>query len=106
MILAMTVGNLLMPIIRDPDVDEGVRQVLYEKWGTFLRAVVTMFAVTLANWAPTCWELMNSVSPLWGIFFIAYKCTMGFAVVQVITSVFIQQTFKLAARDEDIMIKE
>merc|ERR1719414_2931720 len=91
--------------MRDPGEDEGVRQMIFEKWGSFLRAVTTMFAITLANWAPTCWELMNNVNVLWGIFFIVYKCTMGFCVLQVITSVFIQQTFKVAARDESIMIK-
>mmetsp|Transcript_172792 Transcript_172792/g.553917 ORF Transcript_172792/g.553917 Transcript_172792/m.553917 type:complete len:160 (-) Transcript_172792:150-629(-) len=32
--------------------------------------------------------------------------TFGFAVVQVIISVFIQQTFKMASRDEEVMIKE
>merc|ERR1719350_1231247 len=49
---------------------------------------------------------MNNVDPLWGLFFVIYKCTIGFAVVQVIVSVFIQQTFKIAARDDDIMIQE
>merc|ERR1711862_884448 len=49
---------------------------------------------------------MSHVSEWWALFFVLYKIAIGFAVVQVITTVFIQQTFKIAARDEDIMIAE
>merc|ERR1712187_31361 len=50
--------------------------------------------------------LMNNVNEWWAFFFVAYKCSIGFAVVPVITSVFIQQTFKVASRDEEVMITE
>lgn len=43
---------------------------------------------------------------MWGYFFIVWRCFCGFAVVQVIGSVFIQNTFKVASRDEDVMIQE
>merc|ERR1719221_602760 len=65
-----------------------------------------MFEITLANWGPQCWMLMNSVDVKWGFFFILWRCGFGFAVIQVITSVFIQHTFKVASRDEEIMIQE
>ena len=65
-----------------------------------------MFEVTLANWGPHCWFLVNHVNEFWGCFFILWKCCVGFAVVQVIISVFIQHTFKTASRDEEIMIAE
>jgi len=65
-----------------------------------------MFEITLANWGPQCWLLMNEVNELWGFFFIIWRCCFGFAVIQVITSVFIQHTFKVASRDADIMIQE
>jgi len=39
-------------------------------------------------------------------FFLSYKCTIGFAVIQVVLAVFIQQTFKVASRNEEIMIVE
>merc|ERR1712014_559109 len=53
-----------------------------------------------------CRLLMNNVNEWWALFFLAYKCSIGFAVVQVITAVFIQQTFKVASRDEEVMISE
>jgi len=46
------------------------------------------------------------VNEWFSLFFISYKCSIGLAVVQVILSVFIQQTFKVAAQDENIMINE
>merc|ERR1712113_886725 len=49
--------------------------------------------------------LINSLGESWGIIFVLYKCTFGYAVVQVITCVFIQQTFKTASQDEEVMIK-
>jgi len=105
-IVAMVVGSMISEYLRNPDEDLDERVLIYKRWGTFTRATVTMFEVTLANWGPPCWELINYVSEFWGIFFIVYKCCVGFACVQVILSVFIQQTFKIAALDEEIMIAD
>merc|ERR1719221_1446201 len=98
--------SALESFIKDPTNDPDIRLQVYKKWGSFMRAYVSMFEVTLANWGPNCWLLMNEVHECWGFFFIFWRCCFGFAVIQVITSVFIQHTFKVASRDEDIMIKE
>ena len=66
----------------------------------------TMFEITLANWGPPTSLLMNEMSEMWAFWVLVYKLTLGFAVVQVIMAVFIQQTFKVASRDEEVMIKE
>merc|ERR1712137_94430 len=97
-------SHTLMPFIRDGSQDIDARTSIYKNWGTFTRALVTMFEATLANWGPICWNLSNHVSEWFGLFFILYKCGIGLAVVQVILSVFIQQTFKIAAQDEEVMI--
>merc|ERR1712137_49077 len=55
--------------------------------------------------APRCRMLMD-VDESWALFFIFYKCIVGFAVVQVVISTFIQQTFKAASRNEEMVIKE
>merc|ERR1719469_167390 len=54
MVLAMMIGQSLTPFMRNEEADESSRQLVYEKWGTFLRALTTMFAIPLANWAPIC----------------------------------------------------
>merc|ERR1719330_700964 len=106
MVLAMIVNSMLESFIMDPTQDSVARKEIYNNWGSFIRAFVSMFEITLANWGPQCWQLMNHVHDSWGFFFIVWRCCFGFAVIQVITSVFIQHTFKVASRDEEIMIKE
>merc|ERR1719422_723210 len=98
--------SLLEEFIQDTNQDGQDRVEIFKKWGTFVRAYVSMFEITLANWGPQCWLLMNEVNEGWGFFFIVWRCCFGFAVIQVITSVFIQHTFKVANRDQDIMIQE
>merc|ERR1719277_2065446 len=106
MLVATMNAALLERFISDPAQDPVARSKVYESWGTFMRALVSMFEITLANWGPQAWLLINNVSELWGFFFIFWRCCFGFAVIQVIASVFIQQTFQVANRDEIIMIKE
>lgn len=106
LIVSMVNTTILKSFIADTSQDTEARRLVFENWGSFVRAFVSMFEITLANWGPQCWLLMNRVHVGWGFFFIAYRCCFGFAVIQVITSVFIQHTFKVAGRDEEVMIKE
>jgi hypothetical protein len=48
--------------------------------------------------------LTDNVDESWGLFFVGYKCVGGFAVVTVITGVFMQETFKVADTDDDLLI--
>merc|ERR1719512_540034 len=102
----MVNASLLREFIGDTTQDKAARFEIYQAWGSFLRAYVSMFEITLANWGPQCWLLMNRVDESWGYFFIVWRCCFGFAVIQVITSVFIQHTFKVASRDQEVMIQE
>merc|ERR1719203_2535093 len=101
----MVNGALLELFIADPSQDEQARRDVYNNWGSFVRAFVSVFEITLANWGPHCWLLMNSVDESWAWFFIIWRSVIGFAVIQVISSVFIQHTFKVASSDEEIMIQ-
>merc|ERR1712137_84732 len=49
---------------------------------------------------------MDNIHERWAYFFLCFKCTVGFAVIQVILSVFIQQTFMIASMDAEIMIRD
>eukprot|EP00811_Abedinium_folium_P004511 NODE_14153_length_1125_cov_5.586172.p1 GENE.NODE_14153_length_1125_cov_5.586172~~NODE_14153_length_1125_cov_5.586172.p1 ORF type:complete len:281 (+),score=73.93 NODE_14153_length_1125_cov_5.586172:74-844(+) len=105
-VIGLLVSASLMDFIRDDEEQLATRLLVYMSWGTLARAVVSMFEITLANWSPACWLLTNNVNEAWAVFFLLYKCSIGFAVLQVIMSVFIQQTFRVASRDEELMIKE
>eukprot|EP00927_Polykrikos_kofoidii_P065135 TRINITY_DN6091_c0_g3_i1.p1 TRINITY_DN6091_c0_g3~~TRINITY_DN6091_c0_g3_i1.p1 ORF type:complete len:612 (+),score=89.13 TRINITY_DN6091_c0_g3_i1:147-1982(+) len=104
--VALLVGFVLDDYIGDTANPLESRIQVYRAWGSPSRAVATMFEVTLGNWGPPCRLLQNEVNEAWVLFFISYKLIVGFAVVQVITSVFVQQTFKLVAHDEDVLLRE
>merc|ERR1719409_1397492 len=65
---------------------------------------MTMFELTLGNWAPVSKLLVNNVNEWYGFFILLYKLAVGFAVVKVITGVFLHETFKVASTDDDLMI--
>merc|ERR1711992_387778 len=102
----MTLSQLLQPWLVDEDVDPDKRRRVYRYYGTFSYTMVTMFEIHLANWSPACRVLVDEVSEWYGVFFIAYRCLAGFAVLNVINAVFIQQTMKVAANNMDIMIMQ
>jgi len=68
--------------------------------------MLTMFEIMLANWGPPCRVLVNKVDEAFALGFIFYRCYAGFAVLNVINAVFIQQTLKVAQNDKEIMIKQ
>merc|ERR1711920_1198134 len=106
-VMAILMSSFMTTWLKDVQhCDQEKQEELFRAWGSFVRAMVTMFEITLANWGPPCHLLMEHVSIWWGLVFVIYKSTFGLAVVQVIMSVFTQQTFKIAGQDEVVMIKE
>mmetsp|Transcript_65275 Transcript_65275/g.155978 ORF Transcript_65275/g.155978 Transcript_65275/m.155978 type:complete len:808 (+) Transcript_65275:158-2581(+) len=79
---------------------------VYEYFGTFSRALLSMFEMTLANWPPVCRLLVENVSEIWLVPALIHKLTIGFAVVGVINGVFMQETFKVASTDDSIMLRQ
>jgi len=103
-IAGMTLSQLLQPWLNNEDIDPAKRRRVYRYYGTFTHTTITMFEIHLANWAPACRVLIDEVSEWYGLFFIIYRCLAGFAVLNVINAVFIQQTMKVAQSSIDIMI--
>ena len=65
-----------------------------------------MFELTLANWTIVGRSLTENVSEYFAIFNVAYKLVVGFAAVGIINAVFIQETFKVAASDDTVMMRQ
>merc|ERR1712007_275196 len=76
---------------------------VWEDWGTFTRAMITMFDITFANHSAATWRLVQYVSEWWALYLLVYKFVIGFAMVRVISGVFIQETFKVAEGNDDLM---
>jgi len=68
--------------------------------------MITMFELTLGNWIPVCRFLMENIDHWYGCVIILYKMVVGFAVIRVISGVFLHETFKSAASDDELMIMQ
>eukprot|EP00404_Azadinium_spinosum_P017774 CAMPEP_0180490002 /NCGR_PEP_ID=MMETSP1036_2-20121128/38888_1 /TAXON_ID=632150 /ORGANISM="Azadinium spinosum, Strain 3D9" /LENGTH=373 /DNA_ID=CAMNT_0022498177 /DNA_START=160 /DNA_END=1278 /DNA_ORIENTATION=- len=89
-------------LLEDTSVDENVRLEVFAYFGTFSNTMVTMFEITLSNWVPSCRLLMDNVSDWFGLFYILYCCCFSFAVIRVIAAIFLTETMKIVAQDEQI----
>eukprot|EP00928_Gymnodinium_smaydae_P001708 TRINITY_DN10614_c0_g3_i1.p1 TRINITY_DN10614_c0_g3~~TRINITY_DN10614_c0_g3_i1.p1 ORF type:complete len:584 (+),score=95.91 TRINITY_DN10614_c0_g3_i1:98-1849(+) len=78
-----------------------VQQKVFQYYGTFSRTLLTMFEVLFANWSPPCRVLVENVHEAFSVAFLIYRCVIGFAVLNVVNAVFVQQTMKVAAADEE-----
>merc|ERR1719499_2507207 len=63
-----------------------------------------MFELTLGNYITVSRLLVEDVSDRYMLPMLAYKLFMGFAVVRVISGVFLHETFKVASTDDDLMV--
>mmetsp|Transcript_44360 Transcript_44360/g.105027 ORF Transcript_44360/g.105027 Transcript_44360/m.105027 type:complete len:599 (+) Transcript_44360:143-1939(+) len=88
------------------DVPHSNREEVFQYFGTFSYATLTMFEMTLANWPPVCRVMMHYVSEWWVLFALVHKLTIGFAIIGIINGVVMQETFKAAAQDKDVMVRD
>eukprot|EP00931_Biecheleriopsis_adriatica_P031413 TRINITY_DN18428_c0_g1_i1.p1 TRINITY_DN18428_c0_g1~~TRINITY_DN18428_c0_g1_i1.p1 ORF type:complete len:1215 (-),score=254.82 TRINITY_DN18428_c0_g1_i1:49-3525(-) len=79
---------------------------VYKYYGTFTRSMLTLFELTLGNWIPVTRTMMTNVSVAYVIFALIHKLFVGFAVVMVVTGVFVQETVKVAQTDNTIMLNQ
>lgn len=78
----------------------------FKYFGTFARAMFSMFELSLANWIPISRFLIEDINEFFIIFAVFYKLTLGFAVVGVVNACFIKETFKIVANDRTMMVIE
>lgn len=105
-IAGMLLMQLLQTYLQDGSIEASVRREVFRYYGTFSLTLLTMFEVLFANWAPACRILVDNVSEVFSIGFIVYRCLVGFAVLNVVSAVFLQQTMKVAAADQDVALQQ
>ncbi|CAE7433436.1 Scn8a [Symbiodinium necroappetens] len=106
LIAAMIVCFMVRPYLEDVNEPEERRQEVYKYYGTFTIAVLTLFEVFFANWAPACRVLVENISEWYSLLFLIYRCGIGFAVINVVNAVFVQQTMQVAKGDEEVLLME
>mmetsp|Transcript_35630 Transcript_35630/g.82275 ORF Transcript_35630/g.82275 Transcript_35630/m.82275 type:complete len:553 (-) Transcript_35630:32-1690(-) len=107
-ILIALLLNQILYTVYFPNLDNPLAERLevFEYFGTFTRSMLSMFEITLGNWPPVCRLLAERVSEWFMLLCILHKLVIGFAVVGVINGVFIQETFKVASSDNQIMMRQ
>jgi len=105
-VAAMAFSHSVRNYLQDSSKPLEERRQVYSYYGTFTRSMLTMFEIMLANWGPACRVLVDNVHESFSFVFVAYRCCAGFAVLNVISAVFIQQTLKVAHNDKEVMISQ
>eukprot|EP00439_Symbiodinium_sp_Y106_P036652 s4886_g4.t1 len=106
MAIGFVLNQFLLGYMENEDLDLAVRLTLFEYFGTTSRTILTMFELSLANWPPVARILQEDVSEWFVIFSICHKLVIGTAVIGVVNGVFMQETFKVAANDDSIMMRQ
>eukprot|EP00439_Symbiodinium_sp_Y106_P085569 s109_g28.t8 len=105
MTFSLLLSQVLLFYVEDDAVDLADRQVVFEYFGNFTRSILSMFEITLGNWPPIARILQEKVSSWFVVFSLLHKIVFGFACVAVINGVFMQETFKVAQQDDQIMLR-
>ncbi|CAJ1457318.1 unnamed protein product [Effrenium voratum] len=108
MMFALLLNQVLMGMVFDSGshYTPEEQELLFKYFGTFPRAMLTMFQFTLGTWAEVGRLLQETVSPNFNIFTILHKVIVGFACIGVINGVFMQETMRVAQSDDIIMMRD
>merc|ERR1719198_832333 len=94
-------SQLLQPFISDEGNDMELRKLVYERFGTWSRSMFTTYEITMAPGGFIQYRtVIENVNPLVGVFFVVYGCTVTFAVIRVITALFLRATLSVCDREE------
>merc|ERR1712039_1066959 len=84
------------------DVPFDTRVFLWDTFGTCFQAYISMFELTMWPGAIAKYRrLYDEVSVVLSLFFVGYSILVTFAVVRVITAMFLKATLAAANADED-----
>ncbi|CAJ1348651.1 unnamed protein product [Effrenium voratum] len=104
---ALMLGNLLQEFIADTSQDAESRDWIWEHYGTALRAMYTLYEITFAgNWPTYARPVIRDVGSYFALFFLAYITLIVFAVIRVITAIFLKDTLDAANNDAELLVVE
>merc|ERR1712196_516780 len=86
----------------DESIDAASRSTVFKYFGTYSKAMVTMFEITHVSYAPVARAMEAEMGEVYSWVFIIYRCTISFAFVGVIRAVFVSQTLQTAHNDPDL----
>lgn len=104
---ALIICQALQGFIVDANADLDARMEMNTLYGSFLKALYTMFEVTHSgSWPAVVRPVIEKVSPWYAAFFLTYLTLVVFAVIRVVTALFIKETLASAANDADMVMED
>eukprot|EP00928_Gymnodinium_smaydae_P064579 TRINITY_DN4786_c0_g2_i1.p2 TRINITY_DN4786_c0_g2~~TRINITY_DN4786_c0_g2_i1.p2 ORF type:complete len:307 (+),score=66.22 TRINITY_DN4786_c0_g2_i1:1097-2017(+) len=106
LIAAIFLAQLLQSTISDPFVELAERQMLWRHFGTWINSMVSIFEITMApggflRYREIIWEVHAGVY----LFVMLYVCVVTFAIIRVMTSLFLKATLESCEKEEEFAAK-
>eukprot|EP00440_Ansanella_granifera_P032352 gb/GFBE01035107.1/.p1 GENE.gb/GFBE01035107.1/~~gb/GFBE01035107.1/.p1 ORF type:complete len:671 (+),score=131.93 gb/GFBE01035107.1/:1-2013(+) len=103
----LMMGNLLQEYVSDQNEPLEDRMWVWHHYGTAYRAIYTMYEITFAgNWPVYARPVLEKVSHYFTVFYILYISVVVFAVIRVITAIFLRDTLDAANNDAEMLVQE
>merc|ERR1719181_650019 len=103
-LFALALSSFLADFLEMGEPGNAQYTTVFKYFGTFSRALVSIFEISFASHVPAQRALMENVDETYAWFFVGYKCIVGLSVFKVITGVFLHETFKVCSEDDELMI--
>lgn len=99
--------SLLKDVIQNPSQDQDLRMWLFQHYGSSGRSIYTVFEITFAgNWPNYLRPLIEKVNAWYVVFVLVYITIVVFAVIRIITAIFLKKTLQAASSDAEMMVHE
>eukprot|EP00929_Paragymnodinium_shiwhaense_P119877 TRINITY_DN9178_c0_g2_i2.p1 TRINITY_DN9178_c0_g2~~TRINITY_DN9178_c0_g2_i2.p1 ORF type:complete len:621 (+),score=101.61 TRINITY_DN9178_c0_g2_i2:86-1948(+) len=102
---ALVSHTLILNYINDESLSLEVRHEAYIVFGSFVRSFLTIHGLTFSLDINAAWVVFE-LNEWFAVPLLMYQILVSFAVIKVIEAVFLQETIKLAATNDDLVIME
>lgn len=104
---ALAICQALQLFITDPAANLADRLELREYYGNFLATMYSMFEITFSgSWPTRVRPVTSKVSSWYAVPFLLYITFVVFAVIKIVTALFLKETLNSAANDSEMMMEE
>jgi len=106
-VASLMIGNLLQGYLQNDAVSLEDREFIWRLYGTAYRSWYTLYEITFAgNWPTMARPVLDKVSHGFVIFFVLYITVIVFALIRVITAVFLKDTLDAANNDAELRMAD
>mmetsp|Transcript_5358 Transcript_5358/g.12696 ORF Transcript_5358/g.12696 Transcript_5358/m.12696 type:complete len:553 (-) Transcript_5358:94-1752(-) len=104
---ALAICQALQLFILDTHADFETRMEMHSYYGSFAKALYTMFEITFSgSWPVRVRPVIEKVDAWYSVPFLAYITFVVFAVIKIVTALFLKETLTSAANDADMVMED